>query len=153
MTINDFDFLVGSWTVVNRRLTKPLTGGDEWDEFPATCTARTFFDGAGSFDEIHFPTKGFSGSALRSFDHEAGEWFIYWVNSRTGHLQPPVSGVFTDGVGSMYGDDQHDGDPVRVRYQWSEITSNTARWEQAFSVDGERTWETNWIMEFTRVDN
>lgn len=25
-----------------------------------------------------------------------------------------------------------------------------ARWEQAFSVDGEATWETNWIMEFTR---
>jgi hypothetical protein len=25
------------------------------------------------------------------------------------------------------------------------------RWEQAFSGDGGETWETNWIMEFTRA--
>jgi hypothetical protein len=26
-----------------------------------------------------------------------------------------------------------------------------ARWEQAFSEDGGRTWETNWIMDYTRI--
>jgi NIPSNAP len=30
------------------------------------------------------------------------------------------------------------------------VTSATPRWEQAFSVDGGKTWETNWIMDFTR---
>ena len=25
------------------------------------------------------------------------------------------------------------------------------RWEQASSVDGGKTWETNWIVNFTRV--
>lgn len=39
---------------------------------------------------------------------------------------------------------------MRVRYTWSGITADSARWEQAYSVDGEQTWETNWIMEFTR---
>ncbi|WP_436494374.1 hypothetical protein [Actinokineospora sp. HUAS TT18] len=153
MSINDFDFLVGTWTVANRRLAKPLTGSDEWDEFPAISTAHTFFGGAGSFDEIHFPTQGWSGSAYRSYDHGRKQWFIYWVSSRTGHLQPPVAGGFSDGVGNFYGDDEHEGTPVRVRYRWSEITPTTARWDQAFSVDAERTWETNWVMEYTRVQD
>jgi hypothetical protein len=54
-------------------------------------------------------------------------------------------------VGRFYADDQHEGRPVRCRFIWSDISATTARWEQAFSVDGEQTWETNWIMTSTRV--
>jgi hypothetical protein len=61
-----------------------------------------------------------------------------------------VVGRFSGGRGEFYGDDTHEGTPIRVRYIWSDITPTSARWEQAFSVDGEKTWETNWIMEFTR---
>ncbi|TLS41103.1 hypothetical protein FE633_38085 [Streptomyces montanus] len=42
------------------------------------------------------------------------------------------------------------GKGVRVRFVWSGISDTTARWEQAFSVDGEKTWVTNWFMDFTR---
>jgi hypothetical protein len=28
--------------------------------------------------------------------------------------------------------------------------AQSARWEQAFSADGGKIWETNWIMEFVR---
>lgn len=35
---------------------------------------------------------------------------------------------------------------IRVRYTWDETTATTARWQQAFSPDEGRTWETNWIM-------
>ncbi|MEU7843738.1 hypothetical protein AB0B39_22585 [Micromonospora sp. NPDC049114] len=74
------------------------------------------------------------------------------MNSGRGELeQPPMVGRFVDGVGRFYADDQHEGRPVRCRFIWSGITATTARWEQAFSVDGERTWETNWIMESTRA--
>lgn len=62
-----------------------------------------------------------------------------------------VSHGFFDGAGIFYGDDTHDGRLVRVRFIWSHITPTSARWEQAFSVDGEQTWETNWVMEFTRA--
>jgi hypothetical protein len=155
-TANDFDFLLGSWRISNRRLKELLVGSDEWDEFPSTSVAQPFFDGAGSFELVDFPTKGWKGMSVRLFDPEREEWTIYWANNRTGLLQAPVVGRFVDGRGEFYGDDTHDatpeGTPVRARYLWTEITERSARWEQAFSVDGERTWETNWIMELERVD-
>jgi hypothetical protein len=43
------------------------------------------------------------------------------------------------------------GKPIVVRYIWSNITADHCRWEQAFSPDDGKTWETNWITENTRV--
>ncbi|KKJ93971.1 hypothetical protein [Micromonospora sp. HK10] len=150
--MGDFDFLVGSWAVANRRLTERHVGSDEWDEFPGTAVARSFFDGAGSFDEIHFPTRGFSGATVRIRDAETGLWSIYWMNSQRGVLeQPPMVGRFVDGVGTFFADDTDQGQPIRCRFIWSRITPTSCRWEQAFSTDGERTWETNWIMDNTRI--
>jgi hypothetical protein len=90
--------------------------------------------------------------SLRLFDPQRQEWTIYWADNRNGLLQPPVAGGFRDGRGEFYGDDAHEGTPVRVRYVWSGISESSARWEQAFSVDAEATWETNWIMELRRSD-
>lgn len=38
-----------------------------------------------------------------------------------------------------------------MRFVWSGISATTARWEQAFSLDGWDTWVSNWAMEFTRA--
>jgi hypothetical protein len=62
-----------------------------------------------------------------------------------------VRGRFHGGVGTFYADDTFKDKPIRVRFLWSGIQANTCRWEQAFSPDGGATWETNWIMEFTRL--
>ena len=35
---------------------------------------------------------------------------------------------------------------------WSGVTTPMPRWEQAFSDDGGRTWETNWVMDFTPAE-
>jgi hypothetical protein len=148
--MTDFAFFSGTWDVVNRRLIERHTGSDKWDEFPGVTVAHPFFDGNGSFDEIAFPTKGFSGATVRSFDPASEEWSIWWINSGDGQLQPPVVGRWTDGVGVFYGDDTDDGVPIRCRFTWTRDGADRARWEQAFSTDGEQTWETNWVMEMTR---
>jgi hypothetical protein len=44
-----------------------------------------------------------------------------------------------------------EGQPIRVRFLWLEITARSPRWEQAFSPDGGTSWKTNWIMTFTRI--
>ncbi|HEU4945525.1 MAG TPA: hypothetical protein VFT31_00075 [Kribbella sp.] len=147
---SDFDFLTGYFDVVHRRLKAPLTGSDDWYEFAGTSTARTHLDGAISIDEMQFPDQGFSGMSIRLYDPAEKQWTIYWVNSRDCRLQPPVRGRWADGSCRLVGEDEHEGRPILASYRWSDITEQTAHWEQAFSVDGGKTWELNWTMDFTR---
>jgi hypothetical protein len=151
MTTDNFDFLVGSWTSEQRRLVKPLAGSDEWTQSRGTTRSWQVFGGAANVDEVHLPGWGFSGLSVRLLNPETGKWSIYWVNSRNGELAlPPVVGGFSDGVGTFYSDEDYEGRAIRVRYRWFDITAASARWEQAFSVDGGQTWETNWTADFTR---
>ncbi|TGN73132.1 hypothetical protein E5083_26075 [Streptomyces bauhiniae] len=154
MTDNDFTFFTGTYDVANRRrkdFLDPTDGDDRWEEFPGVTRASVHFDGAASFDEIEFPTMGFSGLTLRLYDPKTAEWSLYWASNRTGTLFPPVTGSFgPDGTGVFHGDDEHAGHKIRARFIWSAITTDHAHWEQAFSLDEGRTWITNWHMAFTR---
>ncbi|MEU6969830.1 hypothetical protein AB0A71_19190 [Kitasatospora aureofaciens] len=149
--MNDFDFLYGTWDVANRRLTAPLSGGGAWEEFPGHSVIRPLFGGAGNIDEITFPTRGLRGVTLRLFDHETGQWAIHWSDSRTGRLDPPVTGGFTGDRGDFHGEDTLGGRPIRVHFTWYRLGPDSARWEQEFSADGGRSWELNWTMDFTRT--
>lgn len=148
----DFDFLVGSWNIVNERLTSRLTNSDDWERFEATGDCELILSGLGNGDRFHAIWNGaeFDAFSLRLFSLETGKWSIYWADSASGTLLPPVIGEFVHGIGEFYGDDEDDGRPVYVRFRWSEITANSARWEQAFSTDRGKSWETNWVMSFTR---
>ena len=133
----DFDFWMGRWDVKNRRLVRRLAGSDEWDEFDSKVAARQLPGGLGNEDV--FCTEyggGFVGMSFRFYDPETDQWSIYWADSRRpGLLDPPVVGSFAGGSGVFVGDDTFEGRPIRVRFIWSGIT----------------TWETNWIMDFTRA--
>jgi hypothetical protein len=147
--LGDFDFLIGSWKVANRRLKQRLVGSTDWEEFTAESVAWSLLDGAANIDQFTFP-DGTSALTLRLYQPDREQWSLSWATSAEGSLFPPVVGAFSDGEGVFYGDDVQDGIPVRVRYIWSEITPASAHWEQAFSADQEQTWETNWIMELVR---
>jgi hypothetical protein len=148
---HDFDFLIGSWDLDNRRLVVRHTGSTQWDAFPGHATVRPVLGGLGKVDEIAFPTLRWSGATLRLFNRETRQWWIYWANSRDGILQSPVVGGFSGARGEFFGDDVDDGRPVRVRYLWLRLDEGRARWEQAFALGAGATWETNWIMELRRV--
>lgn len=153
--VHDFDFLVGRWRVHHRKLQTRLANKNDWIEFDGTLAAQKLMDGYANVDDNTFAVAGgaYRGVALRSFNAKSRTWSIWWLDSRTplGPMDPPVRGRFQQGVGTFYGDDVFDGRPIRVRYIWSKIAARTAHWEQAFSVDGGATWETNWLMDFERV--
>jgi hypothetical protein len=159
---HDFDFWMGRWKIKNRKLVKFLVGSKEWETFEATCHASLLPAGVGNVDDF-VPINwrpGFVGVSLRLFNRDTGKWSIYWLNNKnagmqgtTGHLAPPVVGEFKDGVGVFTGREMFDGVPIIVKYVWSNITLHSARWHQEFSTDEGKTWELNWIMEHTRVEN
>jgi hypothetical protein len=151
----DFDFWIGRWNVHNRRLRTRLAASDRWDEFEATSVARLILDGLGNEDEFRTDYDGgFVGMSFRFFDLEKKRWSIYWADSRRpGELDPPVFGAFSGDTGVFDGRDAFEGRPILVRFVWSGVTTPTPRWEQAFSDDDGLTWETNWIMDFTRMDD
>lgn len=150
---HDFDFLHGHWLVHNRRLRERLVGCTEWETFDALQACRPILGGFGNEDELvtdAFGDRRFIGMTIRLFDPQAREWSIYWVDNRSVQLQPPVRGHFDGGVGTFHGRDAHLGTPVLARFIWTVVSADRARWEQAFSTDDGRSWETNWTMDFER---
>jgi hypothetical protein len=154
-TASDFDFLLGTWNVRNRWLRRRLAGSDDWEEFAAAVAVRPILDGLGNQDEFRTEhAGGFVGMAFRFFDPERKRWSIYWADSRRpGELDPPLFGTFSGDVGIFHGEDVYAGRPILVRFTWSGAITGTPRWEQAFSHDGGRTWETNWTMDLTRAED
>lgn len=154
--MNDFDFLVGHWTVRHRRLKERLASCTEWEEFGGTCSLRPILDGQANVDDnlLDMPSGTYRAASIRAYDPATRRWSIWWLDSRHPHdLGTPVVGAFKDGTGTFFADDVLNGQPIRVRFLWTDITPSSARWQQAFSNDGGATWETNWIMDFQRVDS
>jgi hypothetical protein len=150
--LGDFDFFVGTWDGVQRRLLKPLADSTEWDEFATKTNCWPVFGGAGNVDEVVAPDRGFSGLTVRLLNPASGQWSLHWASSKDGKLAPPpVVGEFADGVGLFYCEQEWEGRQIMVRYKWCDMTPQSARWEQAFSDDGGQTWETNWTAVFTRT--
>ena len=61
----------------------------------------------------------------------------------------PMIGDFKDGRDEFYDQEPFNGKMILVRYIWSNLTT-TPHFEQAFSDDGGKTWEVNWITDQTR---
>jgi len=150
----DFDFWMGNWTGHNRRLRERLKGSTEWEEFEGFSTVHEILRGLGNFDEVTFHRAGrqMRGVTLRLFDIETQLWRIYWAAENSpGILDVPMIGSFKDGRGEFYAQELFEGKPIFSRFIWTVLGENSARWEQAFSPDGGRTWETNWTADFTRI--
>jgi hypothetical protein len=151
--VHDFDFLIGKWHVRHRRLKERLADCHDWLEFDGATQFWLTMDGRGNIDDnyVGLPGAPYRAVTIRSYDPTIETWAIWWLDARSPHtIEAPVFGNFKDGVGTFQGDDIFDGKPIKVRFIWSHITANSARWEQAFSPDGGEIWEVNWRMDFAR---
>jgi hypothetical protein len=143
----DFDFLSGRWKIKNRQLKK-----GEWDQFDSEATVFGILGGIASVEELRIPARNFSGMGLRLLDVERKLWADYWVNSKSGVLEPPPSwGSFVNGVGLWDSDDKDGEQPIIVRGAWDQITPTSCRWYQAVSRDNGKSWQESWVMQWTRV--
>jgi len=149
--VHDFDYHIGAWTSVQRRMKQRWTANPEWEEFPGKTTYVQYLGGTISLDQTDFPTKGWAGVTLRVFNPVKRQWAIYWISSRNPKVDSPMIGGFQGNRGLFYAPDM-DGDiPVTARFIRTKMPPDKERWEQAFSRDKGLTWETNWTADFTRV--
>ena len=152
---HDFDFEFGTWKAHLKRLVKPLTGSTTWIEMDGTIKCRKIWGGKANLDEFEVQGSGGSieGLTLRLYNPQSRQWSLYWINSKDGTMGLPQVGEFKNGRGEFYAQDTLNGRAILVRYIWSDITPNSAHFEQAFSEDGGKSWEVNWISDDTRIDS
>jgi hypothetical protein len=150
---HDFDFELGTWKTHLRRLVHPLTGSTTWDEYEGTAVVRKVWNGRANLIELEADGPGgrFEGLNLRLYNPESHQWSLNFANSSGGTLSQPTIGEFKNGRGEFFDQEMLNGRSIFVRFVISDITPNSCRFEQAFSEDGGKTWEVNWIAADTRV--
>jgi len=151
---HDFDFAHGRWKVKVRKLKTPLKGSNEWVEMTGTSVCRPFWNGAGNMDEfdVDGPSGHIEAITLRMYSGSARQWSLNWSTRKAATFGVPTVGEFRNGRGEFYDQEVWEGRTIFVRYVWSDITKTSAHFEQAFSDDGGRTWEVNWISDQTRIE-
>ena len=150
---HDFDFEIGSWkTHLSRRL-HPLTGSNTWVEYDGTTIVRKVWNGRANLVELvaDGPSGHIEALSLRLYNPRSRQWSLNFANSQGGTLSQPTIGGFSNGRGEFYDQEMFNGRAIFVRFVISDMTPNSCRFEQAFSDDGGKTWEVNWIAIDTRV--
>lgn len=149
---HDFDFNFGSWKTHILRLQHPLSGSTAWIELNGTVVVRKVWDGRGQLEEIKADgsTVHFEGLTLFLYNPESHQWSQTFANSNDGTMGQPAIGEFKNGRGELFDQESFNGRAILVRGTWSDITPDSHRFEQAFSDDGGKTWEPNFIATLTR---
>lgn len=151
--LHDFDWDIGTWTTHQRRLLHPLTGSTTWVEYHGTDVVRKLWEGANEgVVEATGPAGRLQIFTLRYYDSDLRQWKIYFASKALGGVgEPPVTGGFANGRGAFYDRESLNGKPIVVRFAVSGISRNSCHFEQAFSRDNGKTWETNFVVDETRA--
>ena len=144
---HDFDYLVGNWKLKNRKLASRLTHSTEWIPFESRVEMHQILNGLGNIDKYTDEASGkpYEGVALRLFNPATRLWSIYWADSNTAVLDPPVVGSFENKIGHFFARDTYRGTPIIMVFRWDVRNPHRPTWSQAFSADEGKTWEWNSI--------
>lgn len=150
---HDFDFETGTWKTHVSRLLHPLSGSKEWAQYDGTTVVRGVWNGRANLVELE--ADGSAGhlelASFRLYNPESHQWSLNVASSRGGTFGVPTVGEFNNGRGEFYDQETFNERAILVRFVISDITAHSAHFEQAFSADGGKTWEVNWIADDTRV--
>ncbi|HJQ26817.1 MAG TPA: hypothetical protein VKA60_23080 [Blastocatellia bacterium] len=150
---HDFDFEISTWKTRLSRLLHPLSGSTTWVKYEGTTVVRKVWNGGANLVELvaDGPAGHFEGLSLRLYNSQSRQWSLNFANRQSGTMSQPTIGGFKNGRGEFYSQETYNGRAIFVRFVISDITPNSCRFEQAFSDDGGKTWEVNWVAVDTRV--
>lgn len=150
---HDFDFVIGDWKAHVRRLPDRLVGSTKWVEHDGIANHHKVLDTSANFEEfdVSGPAGRIKAQTLRMYNPTSRQWAIYGIDLDKGLLPLPATiGEFEGKVGTFYDREEWKGRMITVRFQWFDLGPKAAKMEQAFSDDGGKTWEVNWICEMRR---
>ena len=142
----DFAFLAGEWRIANRQ-----KKDGTWDEFPGEATVTPMLGGLASIEELRIPARNFFGMGVRVYHLKERRWADHWLSAGNGVVNDPLLGTFINGEGVFPSEETVDGKTTNYRSLWDRITPISCRWTQASSADGGKTWDYDWMMDWTRV--
>lgn len=150
---HDFDWELGDWNVHLKRLLHPLTGSKTWVEFEGTARVRKVWDGRANLLELELnrPSGHIEGLSLRLYNPQSEQWSVYFANSDDGELEIPMVGQFQSSRGDFFDREPFQGKTIDIHFVFSNVTEKSFHGEQFFSADGGKSWEANWIEDFTRA--
>jgi hypothetical protein len=151
---HDFDYAMGTWNTHSSRMLHPLTGSHEWVELQGVTVISPIWGGRGNL--VEYKADGADNHvellSVRLYDPRSGQWNNNFATSARGTLAPPAYGEFHDGRIDFFDQEAFGGRMIMVRFSLWPVDRDTARSEQAFSADGGRTWEVNWVTEYKRME-
>ena len=149
---HDFDFEIGVWKTHLKILRHTPAGGSTWVEYQGTSVVHSIWGGRANMVELAVdgPTGHIDALNLHLYNPTSHQWSLNFANVAGGTLSTPTVGEFKNGRGEFYDQEAVKGRMILVRNVWSDITATSCHFEQAFSDDGGKTWETNWIADDTR---
>jgi hypothetical protein len=148
-----FDFDLGRWHTQSSRLLHPLTGSTTWANLEGQTVVHRVWGGRASLAE--YKGDGPAGHvellALRWFNPNTHEWNLDFATPNVGTLGEPGVGQCKNGRCEFYDQEEINGRYIWIRFSIWKISDDFAQSEQAFSNDGGKTWETNWVNKYTRL--
>jgi BNR/Asp-box repeat len=149
---HDFDFDFGSWHTHIRRLLHPLTGSTTWATYDGTVTVRKVWDGAANVEEVEANGPNHLEFVnVRLYNKASHQWSLNGASSTDGTLGTAMFGGFEGGRGVFYDQETFNGRTILDRQTFFKITPTSYAFEQAFSDDGGKTWEPNFVAHLTRT--
>jgi hypothetical protein len=149
---HDFDFNFGTWHTHIRRLLHPLTGSNVWATYDGTVTVRKALGGAANVEEVE--ANGPSHLEflnVRLYNAQTHQWSLNGASSADGTLGAPMLGTFSGSRGVFYDQEPFNGRTIIDRQTFYNITATSYSFEQAFSDDGGKTWQPNFVANLSRT--
>ena len=149
---HDFDFHLGKWKSDITHLQHPLAGSTTWVKCEGNLTARKVWDGRAQIEELEAdcPDHHIEDLLLFLYNSQSHQWSLNGAAVNDGVISRPMFGEFKNGRGEFYDQEPFKDRLILVRQVWSDITPTSHHFEQAFSDDGGKTWETNFRATLTR---
>ncbi|MDQ2835717.1 MAG: hypothetical protein M3Y50_18630 [Acidobacteriota bacterium] len=155
---HDFDFEFGTWKThlrLSSRLRHPFTGPETWSAYEGTSVVQKIWNGKANMVELSVdgPSGHVDGLNLHLYNPESHQWSLNFASSTGGAMSVPAIGEFRNGRGEFYDQEPINGRMLLVRSTWTVLRPDACHFEQAFSQDGGKTWELNWIADDIRTEN